>query len=137
ATVTSAVYDDDRVSGVEYTVDGEKRQLRARAVVDASGQSRLLTRRLTEIDWQDDLRNLAYWSYFEGTKDLPEGQVGNILIERVSNGWFWAIPVDDETSRLSVGFVAPTTELAGAGGLQNLFDAGLAEAKSLPQLLEG
>jgi halogenation protein CepH len=139
ATVTAPLLDGDgRVVGVEATISGEPVTVRSRMVADASGQARVLTRRLTNVSWQEDLRNVAYWSYFDDTRPMPEGQEGNILVERVENGWFWAIPFDDRTNRLSVGFVTSTDHLAAStSSLRELFDSGIEESKQLKLLMEG
>lgn len=139
ATVKEALSDGERITGVRYTLAGEStdRRARARVVVEASGQARVLGRRLSPIQWQDDLRSVAYWTYWAPTRDLPEGQRGNILVERVPDGWFWAIPVESDPPTLSVGYVTPTSELGKRGSLRELYDAGLASSKVLKGLLEG
>ncbi|WP_215542076.1 NAD(P)/FAD-dependent oxidoreductase [Amycolatopsis sp. CA-230715] len=138
ATVKEPLLENGRVTGVRYEAGGETTEARAPLVVDASGQSRVLSRKLTTIEWAEDLRNLAYWTYFEDTADLPDGQLGNILVERVSHGWFWAIPVETETRRLSVGYVTPTASLVSGGpSIDELYEAGVAESKQLKRLLLG
>jgi len=138
ATVKEPILDDGRVTGVRYECGGEDLEATAPLVIDASGQSRVLSRRLTTVEWAEDLRNIACWTYFENTADLPPGQLGNILVERVTHGWFWAIPVDDATKRLSVGYVTPTASLAAGGpAIGELYDAGVAESRQLKLLLDG
>src|SRR5215813_8169161 len=56
--------EDGEVQGVMYKYGGEKHRATARFVVDASGQSRAVCRKLTNVSWQDELRNVAVWSYF-------------------------------------------------------------------------
>ncbi|TDE32601.1 NAD(P)/FAD-dependent oxidoreductase [Actinomadura sp. 6K520] len=123
ATVKEPILDDSgRVTGVRYSVQGEKQVHEARAtmVVDASGQARVLSRRFSEITWHDELRNVAVWTYFDGCDRLPGDEWTNILIEGLDEGWFWAIPIDKD--RQSVGYV---TRAENAGktdqSLQELF----------------
>ncbi|NUR92451.1 MAG: NAD(P)-binding protein [Nonomuraea sp.] len=139
ATVKEAVGDGTRVTGVRYTLAGEEhdRQATGRMVVEASGQARVLGRKLSPVTWQDDLRSVAHWSYWSPTNDLPDGQNGNILVERVRDGWVWAIPVASDPPTMSVGFVTPTTELRKGRTLQELHDAGVEGSKVLRTLLEG
>lgn len=139
-TVREHISEADRVVGVRYLSagDADEHEVRARIVVDASGQSRVLVRRLAEVQWQEDLRNVAYWTYFSQTSELPRGQEQNVLVERVSNGWFWAIPVSLEPTTMSVGYVAPISEVNNTdGGLREMYEAGLRDAKELPKLLVG
>ncbi|MEV0237972.1 NAD(P)/FAD-dependent oxidoreductase [Nonomuraea sp. NPDC050786] len=137
ATVKEALTDDGRVTGVRYTLAGQERVARARVVVEASGQARALGRGLSPVQWQDDMRSVAHWTYWAPTGDLPDDQRGNILVERVTDGWFWAIPVDSEPPTLSVGYVTPTSELGKDRTLRELYDAGLAESKVVKGLLAG
>lgn len=138
ATVKEPLVDGDRVAGVAYTVAGDDvvRFARARIVVDASGQARTVSRHFTRPAWDDDLRNIANWTYYRGCGALPEGQVGNILVEQVPDGWVWAIPVDDGV--LSVGYVTSTEKYTAAGlpGPQ-LFHAKVAQSQELRKLLDG
>ncbi|GGO97292.1 NAD(P)/FAD-dependent oxidoreductase [Wenjunlia tyrosinilytica] len=116
ATVGEPLMDGDRVTGVSYTLRAAKetRQARARLVMDASGQARVLSRRLADVSWHDDLRNVAIWCYLQGCDLYPGERAGNILVENVPGGWFWFIPLSDGTT--SVGYVTATAE-ADASGL--------------------
>ncbi|MFF5337435.1 NAD(P)/FAD-dependent oxidoreductase [Streptomyces sp. NPDC013181] len=137
--VTGLLKDGDRVTGVRCLPShGPSTEVRAPLVIDASGQARVLTRKLTSVEWQDDLRNVAYWTYFSPAGDLPEGQEGNILIERVPDGWFWAIPVEDKPNKLSVGYVTTTQHLSESGtGLEELYWQNVKSTVQLQKLLEG
>ncbi|QFG24777.1 NAD(P)/FAD-dependent oxidoreductase [Actinomadura sp. WMMB 499] len=137
ATVKEPIQDETgRVTGVRYTVQGDKtvREARASLVVDASGQARVLSRRFSEITWHDQLRNVAVWTYFDGCDRLPGDEWTNILIEGLEEGWFWAIPIDKD--RQSVGYVT-RTETAGKtdASLQELFLQEVERSTKLKHLL--
>lgn len=122
ATVKEPLMDGDRVTGVRYTVRGSEgtREARARLVVDASGQARVLSRRLTEVNWHEELQNVAVWTYFDNCDRLPGDEWTNILIEGLKDGWFWAIPIDKGT--FSVGYVTRSAEVGdGPQSLEELF----------------
>ena len=110
---TDVISEDDRVCGVVYTSDtGEVRKLRARYVVDASGNKSNIYRRIgLNRKYSDFFRNLALFGYFEGGKRLPEPNSGNILCEAFSEGWLWYIPLRENLT--SVGAVV-TREIADA-----------------------
>lgn len=117
ACVKDLVMAGDRVAGVRWACtgdekDGETRETRARIVIDASGQSRVLGRRLSPVVWQEDLRNVAIWTYYSPYDRLPPPQETHILVEATEGGWFWGIPVSETT--LSVGYVTPASTLDGA-----------------------
>ncbi|AOW88166.1 MULTISPECIES: NAD(P)/FAD-dependent oxidoreductase [Streptomyces] len=109
AQVTEVLKDESgRTTGVVYTQGGETHRATARFVVDASGQGRLLTRRLTQTSWQEDLRNVAVWSYFDSYTPLDHKD--DILVEAIEGGgWVWGIPLSD--TRLSMGYVLPVDKL--------------------------
>ncbi|MFF0780298.1 NAD(P)/FAD-dependent oxidoreductase [Streptomyces sp. NPDC003720] len=110
AQVTEILRDGTgRVTGVAYTQDGETHRATARFVVDASGQGRLLTRQLTRTNWQDDLRNVAVWTYFDSYS--PIAYQDDILVEAIQGGgWVWGIPLSD--TKLSMGYVLSAEQLA-------------------------
>jgi flavin-dependent dehydrogenase len=135
ATVKDVIQEDGRVVGVRYTLRGADEELEARAkvVVDASGQARVLSRKLTEVDWHEDMRNVAVWTYFDNCDRLPGDEATNILIEGLRDGWFWGIPIDEKT--LSIGFVTATAN-AGNQPLEDLFAERLAQSTQVRTLLQ-
>jgi FAD-dependent halogenase len=114
ANVTDVIFEDGRCVGVRYTINGSNQvaEIRARVVVDASGQARLLARRFKLVEWHEDLKNLAIWTYFQGHLTYEGRKSGNILLESMPDGWLWFIPFSDNT--VSVGFVGPAAEIAKA-----------------------
>lgn len=115
ANVQGVVFEGDRCVGVRFAYDrsDEVIELRAPMVVDASGQAKFLARELDVVDWHQDLKNLATWTYFQGGTRYDGQLAGNIVLENRPPGWLWMIPFSDNTC--SVGFVAPTTEYAATG----------------------
>jgi halogenation protein CepH len=105
ACVNEFLFEDDRCAGVRYTLGrgGDEHEARARFVVDATGQSNTLARRLGVRRWQEDLKNSAVWAYFQGGRHYEGIDAGNILVENMPDGWLWVIPLQDGTQ--SVGFV--------------------------------
>jgi FAD-dependent halogenase len=112
ANVTDVIFEGERCVGVRYTVNGSDQatEIRARMVVDASGQARVLGRRFKLVEWHDDLKNVAIWTYFQGHRTYEGRKAGNILVESMPGGWLWFIPFSDNT--VSVGFVGPVAEVA-------------------------
>ncbi|MFI9154594.1 NAD(P)/FAD-dependent oxidoreductase [Streptomyces sp. NPDC053367] len=136
ATVKEPVEEDGRVTGVRFTLRGVDTQHEARAklVVDASGQSRLLSRRYSEVTWHEELRNVAVWTYFDNCERLPGDEYTNILIEGLDEGWFWAIPLDKGT--ISVGYVTRSSHVSKDGrSLQEIFADEVAKSTKLKKML--
>jgi flavin-dependent dehydrogenase len=138
ATVKEPVVEDGRVLGVRFALRGLDglHEVRAQLVVDASGQARVLGRRFTEVEWHDNLRNVAVWTYFDNCERLPGDEYTNILIEGLDGGWFWAIPIDKGT--VSVGYVTRSAT-AGEDGqsLEDLFHAMRPRTTKLAKMLAG
>ncbi|MFD9304457.1 NAD(P)/FAD-dependent oxidoreductase [Streptomyces sp. NPDC060048] len=100
--------DSGAVTGLVYTHGGERFQVDSRYVVDASGQSRVVARRTTETQWQDDLRNVAIWGYYDTFTPIEHGD--DILCEAIEGGgWMWGIPLSKD--KLSMGLVLPAEQL--------------------------
>lgn len=136
AVVKDGLLEDNRVVGVSYSTrsGAGQREVRARMVVDASGQARTLGRKLTKVIQHPDLKNIAVWTYYQDCRRLDGREAGNILIENVPGGWFWAIPLHDGT--MSVGYVTPSSKVIDNGSdLSDLFTTKTQETVQIRQLL--
>ncbi|MEU7189808.1 tryptophan 7-halogenase [Streptomyces sp. NPDC045369] len=104
-TVRHILRADGRVHGLVYrTPDGSAAEVRARYVVDASGNTgRLHHAAGGERVCSPFFRNIAVFGYFENGRRLPPPNQGNILCAAFDSGWFWYIPLSDRLT--SVGAV--------------------------------
>lgn len=102
--VTDVIEEDGRVRGIKYTDDaGVRREIRARYVVDASGNgSRIHGRVGGKRQYSEFFRNIALFGYFTGGKRMPAPAEGNILAVAFNAGWFWYIPLSDELTSVGV-----------------------------------
>lgn len=93
--------------GVAIKQDGERREIRAKVVVDASGQAALLMNRMKLRLWDPVLNKGAIWTYWEGAyRDTGRDEGATMVIQTPSrDGWFWNIPLHDNI--VSLGVVAP------------------------------
>jgi flavin-dependent dehydrogenase len=106
--VMDVIFDGDRAVGVKIKdADGSIRQVRAKVVVDASGQNGLIQNRLRLRIWDPILNKGAIWTYWEGAyRDTGRDEGATMVLQTVTkNGWFWYIPQHDNI--VSVGVVAP------------------------------
>jgi flavin-dependent dehydrogenase len=87
--------------------DGTQEEVRARVVIDASGQSAMLQNRFKLRLWDPVLNKGAIWTYWEGAYRDTGRDEGATLVLQTANrkGWFWYIPLHN--NRVSVGVVAP------------------------------
>jgi len=93
--------------GWQVTVEtgGSKRTFVASWLLDASGRTAFVGRRLKLPE--DNIpypKRFAVYNHFSGVKRAEGAAGNNIIVTRLSNGWFWAIPLDAE--KTSVGVVS-------------------------------
>ncbi len=95
-----------RAVGVRIDEGGKEREVHAKVVVDASGQSSMLIDRLRLREWDPILKKAALWTYWEGAQRDTGRDEGATLVIQVQGkqGWFWYIPLHDNI--VSVGVVA-------------------------------
>lgn len=138
AIVKEPLFTGERMTGVRYQLRNEEQVIEAgsRMVVDASGQQRWLGRHFDMVNWHEDLRNIAVWSYYQGCRRYEGEKAGNILTENRPHGWLWFIPISDDVT--SIGYVTPTSELAASGlAPERMLDTQIAESGEVKLMTEG
>lgn len=106
--VLDVLFEGDRAVGVRIQdEEGERHEIRAQVVVDASGQSGMLQNRFKLRVWDPILNKGAIWTYWEGAyRDVGRDEGATIVIQTPNKqGWFWYIPLHN--NRVSLGVVAP------------------------------
>jgi len=113
----------DRERGVDVTAraeDGAESVIHAEMLIDASGQSSLLAGRLGLREMDQELKNYAVFSHFEGATRYRGAEEGDISVVLIPEGWWWVIPLKND--RTSVGLVAPSRTLRGQKPDQAFFE---------------
>jgi flavin-dependent dehydrogenase len=108
ARVLEVLFEGPRAVGVRVQKeDGSQQEVRAKVVVDASGQSTMLQNRFKLRLWDPVLNKGAIWTYWRGAyRDTGRDEGATLVVQtRDRQGWFWYIPQHDDT--VSVGVVAP------------------------------
>src|SRR5262249_13559947 len=106
--VLEVLFEENRAVGVRiHREDGTQDEVRAKVVVDASGQSTMLQNRFKLRQWDPVLNKGAIWTYWESAYRDTGRDEGATLVLQTTNrqGWFWYIPLHE--NRVSVGVVAP------------------------------
>jgi flavin-dependent dehydrogenase len=107
ARVLEVLFEGKRAVGVRVKpADGPEREVRAKVVVDASGQSSTIIDRLGLREWDPVLKKAAIWTYWKGAyRDQGKDEGATIVLQTAGKkGWFWYIPLHDDI--VSVGVVA-------------------------------
>ncbi|MSQ94336.1 MAG: NAD(P)/FAD-dependent oxidoreductase [Gemmataceae bacterium] len=106
--VLEVLFENEKAVGVRVQKeDGQTVEVRARVVVDASGQSCMLQSRFKLRLWDPVLNKGAVWTYWEGAyRDTGRDEGATLVIQTPNKqGWFWYIPLHNDV--MSVGVVAP------------------------------
>jgi flavin-dependent dehydrogenase len=116
--VKQVLFEGDRAVGVEVQMqDGTREKFFAKVVVDATGQSAMLSNKFRWRVRDPKLKKAVLYSYFKGAHREPDLNGGATLVLRTeagSGGWFWYIPLENDIT--SVGIVAdPEYLLKGRG----------------------
>jgi len=138
ARVLDVIFEGERAVGVKVQENGESYEVRAKVVVDASGQSTMIQNRLKLRKWDPILNKGAIWSYFRGAyRDTGRDEGATVVIQTPDKkGWFWYIPQHDET--MSVGVVAPFDDLfKGRGTHEEVFNEEVEKCPAVKKRIEG
>ncbi|MEX1229433.1 MAG: NAD(P)/FAD-dependent oxidoreductase [Planctomycetaceae bacterium] len=106
--VLDVIFENEKAVGVKIQEPGGgTREIRAKVVIDASGQSGLLMNKLKLRVWDPVLNKGAVWTYWEGAyRDTGKNEGATSVLQLENReGWFWYIPLHN--NRVSVGVVAP------------------------------
>lgn len=106
--VKQVLFEGDRAVGVDVLMkDGSRQTFHAKVVVDATGQSAMLSNKFRWRVRDPKLKKAVLYSYFKGAHREADLNGGATLVLRTppgSGGWFWYIPLEDDLT--SVGIVA-------------------------------
>jgi flavin-dependent dehydrogenase len=137
--VVEVLFDGDRAVGIKIRPEsGPDREVRARVVVDASGQNGLLQNKLRLRVWDPVLNKGAIWTYWEGAyRDTGRDEGATMVLQTADRkGWFWYIPLHDNI--ISVGVVAPFDSLfKGRGPYAQTYEEEVERCPAVKQRVSG
>jgi flavin-dependent dehydrogenase len=105
--VLEVMFSGERAVGLRIQQeDGTEREVRAKVVIDASGQSTMISNRLKLRVADPELKKGALWTYYEGAyRDQGRDEGATLVLQTAGKkGWFWYIPLHNNI--VSVGVVA-------------------------------
>lgn len=146
ARVVEVIFEHDRAIGVRLA-NGEPasaggpsaHDIRAKVIVDASGQAGLLGARFGQRNPNPNFRKAAIWGHFRGSRrDVIEGGVMTVCFRTQSNrAWFWHIPLSNDVVSIGVVGDADYFFRPGAGTPDELFAAEVSDCPAMAKRLEG
>jgi len=133
--VMDVIFEGEKAVGVKL----KDREVRAKVVVDASGQNGLIANRLRLRVWDPILNKGAIWSYFEGAyRDTGRDEGATMVLQTPDKqGWFWYIPQHDNI--VSVGVVGPFDYLFKGRGkdFEKIFNEEVERTPAVKKRIEG
>jgi len=139
--IKRVLFDGERAYGVEARMkDGSIGEFHAPVVVDATGQSAMLSNKFGWRVRDPKLKKAVLYSYFKGAHREPDLNGGATLVLRTplgSNGWFWYIPLENDIT--SVGVVADPEYLVKGRGqdLAKIFHEEIEKVESCRKRVAG
>ena len=139
--IKRVLFDGQRAYGVEARLtDGTLLEFQAPVVVDASGQTAMLSNKLGWRVRDPKLKKAVLFSYFKDARREPDLNGGATLVLRTpkgSNGWFWYIPLENDIT--SVGVVADPEYLVQGRGqdLAKIFHEEIDKVEACRKRVEG
>ena len=139
ARVLNVLWEGVRATGVRAKLaDGQTRDFAAQVVVDATGQSALIGRKLKLTQPEPKLKKASIYTHYRGGQRDDGIDEGATLILHTANrdSWFWYIPLSDDV--VSVGVVGAISYLlqGRAADAQTIFDQELAQCRPLQERLQ-
>ncbi|MBO0858230.1 MAG: tryptophan 7-halogenase [Chloracidobacterium sp.] len=139
--VKQVLFEGDAAVGVEALMaDGSLQRFGAKVVVDATGQTAMLSNKFRWRMRDPKLKKAVLFSYFKGARREPDLNGGATLVLRTepgSNGWFWYIPLENDIT--SVGIVADPEYLVKGRGqdLAKIFNEEVEKCEPCRNRVEG
>jgi flavin-dependent dehydrogenase len=111
------------------------REVRGDFLIDASGSSSLLVRKLQLRRYDDFYRSMALWSYFRMSDPFTGDLKGTTFSITFEDGWVWMIPLAGDL--YSVGMIVDQTKTAESRevGVERFYEETLAKCKRAMEIL--
>ncbi|MEX0643013.1 MAG: NAD(P)/FAD-dependent oxidoreductase [Pirellulales bacterium] len=142
ARVLEVVFEGKRATGVKLageSASADGNIIRAKVIVDATGQAGLLGARFGLRQPRPEFRKAAIWGHFRGSRrDVIENGVMTVCFRTLSNrSWFWHIPLSNDV--VSIGVVGDADYFfgKGAGAPDEIFAREVADCPAMGQRLTG
>ncbi len=136
--VEDVLFEGGRAVGVRVRSAGAApEEIRAKVVVDASGQGAVLSRKLGLRHFDPKLKRNALFAHYQGIQ-WPEGsRKGDILLPIDDGVWFWIIPFSDGTCSVGGVFDPAVVRFAEGASVEARYEQMLARSSRMGQLLAG
>lgn len=142
AQLRDVLFEGDQAVGVRVRFSSDAtadspREIAAKIVVDATGQSAFLATRLGLKTTDPNLKMGSVWAYYKGAhRDAGRDEGATIILQTPGKrSWFWYIPLADDV--VSVGCTGAISDLfgKGSGDAEQIFAAELTGCPAMQRRL--
>jgi flavin-dependent dehydrogenase len=134
--VEEVLFEKGRAVGVRARpATGPAEEVRARAIVDASGQDALLSRRLGTRKFDAKLKRAALFAHYERVPRPAGKQAGDILLPVEDGVWYWIIPFSDGSASVGAVFEPELARERGTSDVEERFEWIIARSQRMKDLL--
>jgi flavin-dependent dehydrogenase len=139
--VEDVLFEDGRAVGVRLGgaagAGAPPQEIRARVVVDASGQGAFLSRKLGLRSFDPRLKRAALFAHYEGIRWPAESRPGDILLPIDRNVWYWIIPFSDGVCSVGGVFDPAEVRLSEGATVDERYQELIGRSPRVLKLLEG
>jgi flavin-dependent dehydrogenase len=136
--VEDVLFEGGRAVGVRVrSAASAPEEIRARVVVDASGQGAVLSRQLGLRHFDPKLKRAALFAHYEGIRWPEDSRPGDILLPIDQGVWYWIIPFSDGTCSVGGVFDPAVVRFAEGAAIDARFGELIARSERMGRLLEG
>jgi flavin-dependent dehydrogenase len=134
--VEDVLFEGERAVGVRARRGaGASEEIRAKVVIDASGQGAFLSRKLGIRQFDPKLKRAALFAHYEGIRWPEESRPGDILLPIDRGVWYWIIPFSDGVCSVGGVFDPAEVRLREGASVEARFDELIARSSRMPVLL--
>jgi flavin-dependent dehydrogenase len=136
--VEDVLFEGGRAVGVRARgAEGQPEEIRAKVIVDASGEGAILSRKLKLRRFDPKLKRAALFAHYEDFR-WPEGsRPGDILLPTDRSVWYWIIPFSDGTCSVGGVFDPAIVRFSDGASLEARFEDLLGRSARMVGLLDG
>ncbi len=135
--VVEVAFDPDGVTVDVTEPSGDRRRVRAQAIIDCSGRWGLLARKFSLRIDEPRLANIGIFSHYAGVPRQADKRKGDIrIIARDDLGWFWLIPINADLMSVGVVLRRDVFDTWPRMSHEEALDRAIAETPAVARLLK-
>jgi flavin-dependent dehydrogenase len=131
------IFEAGRAVGARLSGPTGPEEIRAKVVLDATGQAALLASRLKLRRPDSNLRKAALYAHFEGVFRGEGERAGDILLPFLPDVWYWVIPFSDGSASVGAVFAPKVLETLSGKTPQERLEEILARSAKMREYLAG